>query len=78
LNLSRGFFRETGNDWCKDILCPGGVTDDGAFDGCYADVEKAVLVLEGEAFEEAFRSVLVRWAAMRQKDSEYWLKKRGV
>jgi hypothetical protein len=54
------------------------VADDGAFDGCYADVEEAVLMVEGVAFEETFRAALVRWAAMREEDLEYWLKKRGV
>jgi hypothetical protein len=78
VHLSGGFFGEEGNDWREDVLCPGGVADDGAFDGCYADVEEAVLMVEGVAFEEAFRAALVRWAAMREEDLEYWLKKRGV
>lgn len=46
LNLLGGFFGEAGNDWCEDALGPCCMADDGAFDGCYADVEEAVFVVE--------------------------------
>jgi len=73
LDLLRGLFGEAGNDWCEDVMGPRCVTDDGAFDGCYANIEEAVFVVDGEAFEETFRVIVVRWAAMREKDSEDWL-----
>jgi hypothetical protein len=78
LDLSGAFFGQFGNEWCEDILRPSSVADDGALGGRYADVEEAVLVVEGETFEENFWTVLVCWVAMGEKDSKDWLEKRGV
>lgn len=78
LDLSGAFFGQFVNDWCEDILCPSGVADDGALGGRYADIEEAVLVVEGQTLEETFWNVLVCWIAMREKDLKDWLEKRGV
>jgi hypothetical protein len=74
LDLLRRFWRETSDDGSKYILGPRGMADDGAFDGCYADVEEAMFIVEAKPFEEIFGVGCIRRTAMRKKNSEYRLK----
>jgi hypothetical protein len=46
------------------------MADYGTFDGCYADVEEAMFIVDRKPFEEVFRVGGIRRTAMREKNPE--------
>jgi hypothetical protein len=50
------------------------MADDGAFDGCYADVEEAMFIVDRKPFEEVFGVGGIRRTAMRKKNLKDRLK----
>jgi hypothetical protein len=78
LDLLRRFWRETSDDGSKYILGPRGMADYGTFDGCYADVEEAMFIVDGKPFEEVCGVGGIRRTAMREKNSEDRLKESRV